>query len=243
MNNSSYWKAVFSSYLFLMTTVILFFVCMCGNGRIRESIVYEKLTIAVVAVVVGVAFTLISRRLSGGEKPGWVWYLTAVIGNALTMGGLIAAVSPLIASIAYLFKGTHGFGMCFFAWIALSLMIGCCTGLFVGSLKSALSCLRSFDLSGILLSLMLAVAGIYGVIPCITVAMSISGLVGFGCFMGLLGGGALGAYAAPAAGTESVVYDANGNPHYIVSRISPNRVVCTDGQTWRYEADGHASVV
>ena len=73
--------------------------------------------------------------------------------------------------------------------------------------------------------------------------MSISGLVGFGCFMALLGGGAFGAYAAPAAGTESVVYDANGNPHYIVSRISPNRVVCTDGQTWRYEADGHASIV
>ena len=51
------------------------------------------------------------------------------------------------------------------------------------------------------------------------------------------------AHPAPAAGTESVVYDANGNPHYIVSRISPNRVVCTDGQTWRYEADGHASIV
>lgn len=87
---------------------------------------------------------------------------------------------------------------------------------------------------------MLALAGLYGVIPCIQVAMGINGLVGFGCFLALLGGGGLG-YASPAIKDESVIYDVNGNPHYVVWRVGPGRVSCTDGQSWRQEADGHFS--
>lgn len=89
---------------------------------------------------------------------------------------------------------------------------------------------------------MIALAGLYGIIPCIQVAMGINGLVGIGCFLALFGGGGLG-YASPTVKDNSTVYDSNGNPHYVVGRMGLGRVTCTDGQTWRQESDGHYSPI
>lgn len=243
MNSSEYWKAVASNYVMLMITVLLFFSCMCTGLRGTESYTPTKLAVAASALIVGLLLTLLSVKMQQRGKASTLpWLCVAILGNALTIGGGVATVSPLIAVLAGLFKGVSGFGMCLFAWFVLSLLIGVSCGIFVGMLKSAFESLRSLDFTGVIIALMVALAGLYGIIPCINVAMSISPLVGFGCFLALVGGGGLG-YTSPTVSSDSVVYDAQGNPHYIVGRVGPERVTCTDGFTWRREADGHFSQI
>lgn len=227
----------------LFVTIILFLNCMCTGVRGTESNTPTKLVVAGLAIFVGLLFYFLSSQLQKKQmRGGIIWFIAIIIANSLTIGGIVAIVSPLIATIAFLFKHVHGFWTCLFAWFCLSILIGVCTGIFIGMLKSAFVSLLSLDFSSVILCLMLALAGLYGVIPCIQVAMGINGLVGFGCFLSLLGGGALG-YSSPAVKDESVIYDANGNPHYVVGRMGPGRVSCTDGQSWRQEEDGHFSQI
>lgn len=240
METSNYWKAVISNYLMLFSTIILFFTCMCTGVRGTEWNTSTKLVVAAVALITGLFFNCLSLTLRNEPKGVAIFkYVIAIFGNALTVGGLVAIVSPLITTLAFLFKGTYGFWMCVLAWICLCILIGISSGIFVGMLKSAFFSLIALDFSSVILCLMGALAGLYGIIPCIQVAMKISGLVGFGCLLALLGGGGLG--YATSYRDESVVYDSNGNPHYVVSRLGPGRVMCTDGITWRQEAAGHYS--
>ena len=238
MNNSNYWKAVATTYLMLLATTVLFFVCMCANGLRHMDEIYTKFGIAAGVLATGGILYYVSIKMETKEL---LWYILASLANIMIVAGAVAIVSPLIAVIASLFRGMDDFGEALFAWFCLSLLIIVCSSLAVASIKAAFQYLLKFQLFYVVLSLMIAVAGLFGIIPCINAAQSINGLVTFGCFLVLFGGGTLGGYVGKAPTVDDVAYDANGNPHYIVSRLSDNRVICTDGITWRKEADGHFS--
>lgn len=233
---TEYLKSVALAFVSLLIQLILFFVCFCGGTRGQtEEDTFIKLGIAAAAAAIGYALTRPSFVRKGGRT-----YLLVVAGSALLVGGIVAGISPLVTSVTYLLGMADGFFMCLIAWFFLTLLAAASVGLAVAMAKLAVQSLLKLDFYIIFYCLMLFCTGIYAMIQCLSTAMSIHPLVGFGSFISIAGGGLLGA-KAPAIEEQGVVYDAEGNPHYVVGTLSSNRRLCTDGHVWRREADGRFS--
>lgn len=237
----TYCKETALSFVSLSIQLALFFACQCFNLRQHENETFAKLGIAAASILCGLLLLRLARVKDDahGVKNGALAVLV-VLGGALQTGGIIAAISPLWTSLTYLLGMADGFFVCLLAWIVLTVMASAAVGLVVAVVKTGVSCLLRFDFYMLFYCLLLLFIGIYCTIQCLQTAMHIHPLVGFLSFLSLAGGGIAGRNAPPVE-ADGVVTDANGNPHYVVSPISPGRCVCTDGNVWRREADGHYS--
>ncbi|MBP3355763.1 MAG: hypothetical protein J6K95_01145 [Rikenellaceae bacterium] len=235
----NYCKETALSFVSLSIQLALFFACQCFNLRQHENETFAKLGIAAASILCGLLLLRLARGRTGGRgaKNGLL-AAGVVLGGALQTGGIVAVISPLWTSLTYLLGMADGFFVCLLAWIVLTVMASAAVALAVCSVKTGVASLLRFDFFTLFYCLMLLFIGIYCTIQCLQTAMHIHPLVGFLSFLSLAGGGAAG-YAAPPVEADGVVTDANGNPHYVVSHISSGRCVCTDGNVWRREPDGH----
>ncbi len=230
-----YLKGVALAFVSLLVQLILFFVCFCGNLHQDEETTFVKLGIALACVAAGYLLTrpAVSER---GRHAYWV----ALTGDALLTGGIVAGISPLVASATCLLGMADGFLLCLLAWLVLSLLAAASVGLAVAMVRTALGCVLRLDFYVLFYCIMLFVTGMYAMLHCLSTAIALHPLVGILTFLCVLGGGFLGV-KAPAVEEDGVIYDASGNPHYVVGGMGSDRKVCTDGGVWRREADGRFS--
>ena len=131
----------------------------------------------------------------------------------------------------------NGFFLGFIAWFFFTILIAGCVGALVCGAKEAVISLLHLDFYTTFVGILIFFSAITGGMILFTCAKDASGFMAFCCVIGLLGGWP--GFMAQVPNATGTVTDANGTQHFVISTLSSDRVVTTDGVTMRSTADGH----
>lgn len=186
---------------------------------------WVQVIIAIGLMIVGFILSNISTNYLG------------LIGLGICAGAVIGCFVPLYRGVVGWFEYVSGFWMYALAWFILVLLLAASASAFTAALKATFISLLRFDFITSLIGCACTIVAIYCSIS--VIAGSFANSTGLGVFVivGLAGGAGGVRSDVPSLG-DGVVYDGNGNIHYVLSEISDRRILTTDGETRIKQPDG-----
>lgn len=218
-----YFKNLSICFLALLAMVLSWGMTLNGGVDAEPLIL---LIIATLIVVVGFFLRKVQFSYIG------------LIGHSMMLGALISIPTSLVAVVLPLFKGVNSFGGYFCAWIIMALIGNIGVGACVSGIKMGIQSLLRLNFYAFIICIMLFFSGIFVFINTITVSMKIANLLTFIVFISSIPG-AWGASLVVKAPQQDTISDGHGNTLYVISNISEERVLASDGYNYRRMPDGN----
>lgn len=201
------------------------FSCGIGGAFWTLSSPWYQLLLALAFVIVGAVIYNIKNSFN-------------YVGLGFITGAIIGAFFPLYQGVEGWFENVRNFWPCFWVCVLYIFMLNIAGAVLVAGLKNFIISIFKLDGLTALISAACSIIGFYCALSLLVAAIDISGWMLWGMIFGLAG--AYGGFKMPAMSVDdAVVYDGNGNMHFVASNISSDRVLTTDGEELRKYADGN----
>lgn len=180
---------------------------------------------------VGLTLTVVGFLLSKTR-----YGIFSLIGQGMVFGSLIGIVPCIMYYIGQFFDTiTSGFLLGVLAWIFFVIFIGATSAIAVSAAKNAVISVIRLDFYSVIVFILVFFSSITAMLILFTAAKDISDFLAFATIFGLLGG--VGGWMVSLPDGTGYVRDANGNMHFVISTLSPDRVLTTTGEIMRRQSD------
>lgn len=160
------------------------------------------------------------------------------IGSQIMIGAILGGAVPVINFFLEGVSMWDGFFGYIIAYVIFTFCMGLGAGCLASGLKNALFSLLSLNFYGILISAMLSLSGMVIIIVTFTNAQNMSFIIALLSVLGL-GGGISAKFVSVPTPDDTVVTTSDGQRHYVLSKITDDRVFTTDGKRLYRTADGN----
>ena len=186
---------------------------------------------AYIPLFVGLTLTVVGFLLS--KAP---YGIISLLGQGMVFGSLIGIIPCIMYYIGQFFDTiTSGFLLGVLAWIFFVIFIGATSAIAVSAAKNAVISVIRLDFYPVIVYILVFFSSITAMMILFTAAKNISEFLAFATILGLLGG--IGGWMVSIPNGTKYVQDANGNIHFVIGTLSPDRVITTTGETLRRQSD------
>lgn len=220
-----YLKSLFICILYVMVLIFSWHYSTIHNINPHD------LRSAYIPLFVGLTLAVVGFLLS--KTP---YGIISLLGQGMVFGSLIGIVPCIMYYIGQFFDTiTSGFLLGVLAWIFFVIFIGASSAIAVSAAKNAVISVIRFDFYSVIVYILAFFSSITAMMILFTAAKDISGFLAFASVLGLLGG--VGGWLVSIPDGTGYVRDANGNMHFVISTLSPDRVITTNGEILRQQSD------